>query len=85
MTTDPRVLDALQALTDQVDALQLQQAAQGTALLTLARHLAARGHADLPQLALELDAMAAAQPGAGWQSVLSQLAEGLRLPSSRPA
>lgn len=76
--TDPRALDVLVAVHQQLAELVQRQAAQDAALLTLARHLAARGHADLPVLVQELRTMATVQPDAGWQAGLKALAGALR-------
>lgn len=71
--------DVLEGLLDQVRQLHTAQAVQHAAFVALARHLAVRGHAELPALAQDLETLARAQAEPGWQSGLQKLAASLLL------
>lgn len=77
--TDPAVLDALQALLDQLAEYQQRHAALAAAFVVLAR----RPHAGPDVLAQSLDTLAATAPEPGWQAELAELAGALRLPGDR--
>lgn len=78
--TDPVLLQAMQRVLDQMQEQQAQpRAAQTGAYVVLARHLAVRGHADLPALVCDLDVLRKSQPGEHWQADLQTLIDGLRL------
>ena len=77
--------DVLDALLDQVRELNAAQAVQRAAFVALARHLSKAGHADLPQLAGDLDTLAQTQPEPAWQSGLAELAGALLLAHAGPS
>lgn len=77
--------DVLDALLDQVRELNAAQAVQRAAFVALARHLSKAGHADLPQLARDLDMLAQTQPEPAWQSGLAELAGALLLAHAGPS
>lgn len=77
--------DVLEALLDQVRELNAAQAVQRAAFVTLARHLSKAGHADLPQLARDLETLAQTQPEPAWQSGLAELSGVLLLAHAGPS
>ena len=77
--------DVLDALLDQVRELHAAQAVQRAAFVALARHLSKAGHADLPQLARDLEMLAQTQPEPAWQSGLAELAGVLLLAHAGPS
>lgn len=83
--TDPFLPQAMQLVLDQLQEQQAQQhAAQAAAYVALARHLAARGQADLGALACDLEAFAQAQTGEDYRAHLAALAAALQTPGLRP-
>ena len=77
--------DVLQALLEQVQQLHMAQLVQRTAYVALARHLSKAGHADLPQLARDLEMLAQTQPEPAWQSGLAELSRVLLLAHAGPS
>lgn len=77
--------DVLDALLDQVRELNAAQAVQRAAFVALARHLSKAGHADLPQLAGDLNTLAQTQPEPAWQSGLAELSRVLLLAHAGPS
>lgn len=82
------IIQALEALTDEVHCLRMEQTVQRTALALLARHLSLLGHAQLDVLIQDLETMGSTQAEPGWQDGFLQIAGVLRLvqalPSSAP-
>ncbi|MBC7215665.1 MAG: hypothetical protein H5U28_10755 [Burkholderiaceae bacterium] len=77
--------DVLDELLNQVRDLHAAQTVQRAAFVVLARHLSKTGHADLLQLARDLEMMADSQPEPAWQSGLAELAEALLLVHAGPS
>ena len=77
--------DVLDALLDQVRELHGAQAVQRAAFVALAWHLSKMGHADLPQLARDLETLAQTQPEPAWQSGLAELSRVLLLAPAGPS
>lgn len=60
-------------LLAELQHLHMAQTVQKAAFVALAVHLGKRGHADLAQLAADLNTLAQTQPDEGWQSGLEEL------------
>ena len=78
MTVHPAVLDTLEALAAEVQALHMAQTVQKSAYVALVSHLAKLGLVQLPVLAADLEMLASVQPDEGWQSGHAQLADVLK-------
>lgn len=83
MTTHPTVLDALRALTAEVQALHMAQVVQRSAYVALALRLQRQGQLDANGLAADLQLLAQVQPDEGWQSGLEEFAAALCSVGSR--
>lgn len=59
--------------------IQMQLAVLNSAYVTLARHLAVRGHADIQALAADLECMADTQDNSTWREEHMRLAGVLRV------
>lgn len=70
-----QLLEIVDGLLDQVSALQLQLTVQQSAFLTLARHLAVRGHLDRDLLVEDIRRIGRAEDDADWQAAHAALAD----------
>ena len=85
MNKNELLAQALQDLMDEVRRLDMAQTVQRSAFVLLARHLAARGFADLGELARDTERMGSTQDEPGWQDGHAEIAGVLRLVHGLPS
>lgn len=79
------LVQALEALSEEVRCLRMEQTVQRAALALLVRHLSVQGHAEIEALAQDLETMGSTQTEPGWQDGFSQIAGVLRLVHAQPS
>lgn len=85
MNKNELLAQALQDLMGEVQRLNMEQVVQRSAFVLLARHLAARGSADLGELARDTERMGCTQDEPGWQDGHAEIASVLRLVHGLPS